>query len=311
MLEPYIESFYFAPNDIILIDGLEFSFGPDELCAYGATMTYEASTPLEAFKKQVQKGISKFRYNEQDETYDNKIKILDYVKKKERKILEDSVGRGHASIPDLPPLVFVLKNVPRAFTLQICAYQFINPLQESGRRVGARGFTLPRNIPERWKIKIQNKLGELNYLREKLFEKVYDLVRDRLKNSYIRNYDEKTREEALEEKSLTRSTEVCRGLFPLYQASNIIVASSLEGFIQFFRDSQHPDIPSTQKEITQIMLEKIKVAMPLLAEQALRVDPLKYYPAPQFYKKNSFIKKVIEKYNYPKKPVLIKVYDFI
>lgn len=293
-LKPNIESFWFSPQEHVDVGGPTFFFGPDELAAYGAKLTYKSRTPIEEFKRQVSKESA--RAVEHDA-------IIHGVKAKEDAILADSVGRGHASISDVPTCTFILKNVPRTFSLQICAYVFMNPLQESGRRTLSRGFCIPEQISENatWAPKVEEAVLTTTDTYTKIFEELYHRI--------LAHISRKHEPKIAEEKANGRALEIARGVLPLFQVTNMICQSSLEGFVQFVREMNQAESPSTIKSVCGEILSKIREAAPLLTKWALEADSLKFYPAPQFYSDESSFRDITQRLESVSEPVLIDHQD--
>ncbi len=225
--------------------------GPEELSVYGALSCFEEKTSLDLFLED--KG---------------KLSEEDFANKKE-KILRETSGRGHGSVLDQSRFAFVIEDIPRMVTLQLCLPEYLDHLQQSLRRAKAdRGFYLPKAIIE-----------------SRFFNEVNDLL-----NEGFALYEE------LMQKGIPG--EDARNILSLFTRTNIQTVGDSRELMHLHSMSRHDYMPSIIRETVDDMVSKLtEVAPRLFKERGTNYEVLAWRPSSQlFAMKNKTLADLIGKY---------------
>lgn len=176
-------------------------------------------------------------------------------KKKERAVLKNSFGRGHGSVGDQTHFTFIIENLPRLATLQLCLPEYLEHLQQSLRRAKAsRGFFLPEVIR---KSKLAGKT-------EKRLSQSFELY-------------EKMTEVGI-------PGEDARFLLPLYTKTNIVTTGNVRELCHLWQMSQHNGVPSVVTAVVDEVVRQAKEKTPDLFENfGFNYETLAWYPSSQLF----------------------------
>ncbi len=233
------------------------SFGPEQLSAYGALGCFDEKTPIEIYESIP----------------------IDKRPKREESVLRESAGRGHGSVADQNYFTFVIENLTRADTLQLCQPHYLAHLQQSLRRANAdRGFFLPKEIRE-----------------SGLFEKTKKVLSEAF-STY----------ERLSEREIPK--EDARYLLPLYTRTNIQTSGNARELSHLYYMTMSSNTPSSTKFVVNEMIEKAKEIAPnLFKDWGYNYETLAWYPSAQlFYNENKTVNEIIRKYDFPEKVILFE-----
>jgi len=204
---------------------------------------------------------------------------LDKFNEKKEKILNETSGRGHGSVLDQNSFLFVIEDLPRLATLQLCLPQYLSHLQQSLRRVSAeRGFYLPKQV--------ENMDG------------VVDLL-----NSSFEFYEE------MKNKGIP--PEDARYILPLSTRTNIQTLGDARELMHLHEMSNREGVPEVIRYVVNEMIEKAKEVAPLLMKKReTNYEVLAWYPSSQlFAKRNKLLEELIEENEWDR-TVMIDYSDF-
>jgi len=227
------------------------NLGPEEIAIYGALGCFEEKSPLQLYQEDKKK-LSKKKFE-----------------KKKEKILQETSGRGHGSVLDQNRFTFVIENIPRLATLQLCLPQYLEHLQQSLRRAKAdRGFYLPKAIEN-----------------SKHFEETV-----RLLNKSFSLYEDMNKEGI--------PGEDARYILPLYTRTNIQTTGNARELMHLHYMSRKDNMPTIVKETVEEMIEKLTKAAPkLFKERETNYELLAWYPSSQLFAlKNKTMERIIKEY---------------
>ena len=257
-------------NLIAVTRGLEDELlGPEELSAFGAYGCFEKETSLELFRKKKEEDEYKIKSGE-----GTAFPMETLVES----ILEKSDGIGHCAVSDQNHFIYSIKDLPRVSTLVLCEPEYLSHLQQSLRRATAdRGFYLPKEIE-----------------KSSLFEETKKVLQDSF--SFY--------QKAIEKKI---PKEDARNPLPLYTKTNIQTAGNARALRHLRKMAQQDSVPSIVKYTVEEMIKQVEELAPkLFKETAYNYETLGFRPSSQlFAKENKTMNKIINKYDYPKKPVLL------
>ena len=228
--------------------------GPEEISIYGALGCFEEKTPLDLFF-------------EDEKKLANKEITIEGLEKKKDRIFNETSGRGHGSVLDQSRFTFVIEDLPRLVTLQLCLPQYLDHLQQSLRRAKAdRGFYLPPSIKD-----------------SRLFDKTVNIL-----NKAFSLYEEMC--------DAGIPGEDARFILPLYTKTNIQTTGDAREFMHLHYMSRQDHIPSIIKETVEEMISKLKEYSPnLFKERETNYEALAWYPSSQlFAMSNKTLEKLIE-----------------
>ncbi len=229
--------------------------GSEEISVYGALGCFEEKTPLDLFLEDEEKLAS------------GEVTVEGLEKKKDR-IFNETSGRGHGSVLDQSRFTFVIEDLPRIVTLQLCLPQYLDHLQQSLRRAKAdRGFYLPQSIKN-----------------SRLFDKTVSIL-NKTFSLYKEMCDAKI------------PGEDARFILPLYTKTNIQTTGDARELMHLHYMSRQDHIPSIIKETIEEMINKLKeYSSNLFKERATNYEVLAWYPSSQlFAMSNKTLENLIEK----------------
>lgn len=237
---------------IAILKGHKYKgLGPEEVAVYGALGCFEEKSPLQLYKEDKKK-LSKKKFE---------------IKKE--KILQETSGRGHGSVLDQNRFTFVIENIPRLATLQLCLPQYLEHLQQSLRRAKAdRGFYLPKSIEQ-----------------SKHFKETVELL-----NKSFTLYEEMNKEGI--------PGEDTRYILPLYTRTNIQTTGNARELMHLHHMSRKDAMPTVTKETTEEMIRQLLKAAPkLFKERETNYEVLAWYPSSQLFTfKNKTLERIIKDY---------------
>lgn len=247
-----MDSNLFRKPKVNLIGALQSSeyegYGPEEIAVYGALGCFEERSPLELF-------------------LEDKAKLpKDKFEKKKARIFRETSGRGHGSVLDQNRFTFVIEDVPRIVTLQLCLPQYLEHLQQSLRRANAdRGFFVPDAIKD-----------------SRLFDEVVTL----LNQSFL--FYEEMKEEGI-------PGEDARYVLPLNTRTNIQTTGDARELTHLHDMSRRPGVPSIVRETIEEMMSKLTDVVPRLFEERERsYEVLAWYPSAQLFStENKTLERII------------------
>ncbi|MEM4222263.1 MAG: FAD-dependent thymidylate synthase, partial [archaeon] len=214
---------------------------PDTLSAAGALSCFEEKASFELL----------------EELTEEKIKL----------VIKESFGRGHGSVGDQNFFSFSLKNVPRAFTFQVCQPSYLAHLQQSLRRTKAQ------------KIYTPDCFGKYEKKYSDLMQEVF-LFYDKMIQNKI-------------------PAEDSRYILPLYVQTNIQTCGNSREFLHLYTMTENSKAPSIVKKIVREIITLAKQRSPNLFEDyGKNTEVLSWYPSAQlFAEKSKLFESIIEKYS--------------
>lgn len=176
-------------------------------------------------------------------------------REKERKVLANSLKKGHGSVGDQSCFIFSIENLPRIATLFLCAPEYLSHLQQSLRIATAdKGFYLPGGF---------SRTPEDYVLRS-----AFELYREMLEAGI--------------------PGEDARFILPLYANTNIQTAGDARELCHLLMMSKDPGVPPVVREIIEEMIRLAKDVAPELFEQ-FDQERLSLRPSPMLFAESNCV----------------------
>ncbi len=249
----FMDNKIFEKPNVILTEWLQNPEGRDseEIAVYGALGCFEEKTALQLFEE-------------------DKARLSGgQVKEKLERIFRETSGRGHGSVLDQSCFTFVIENVPRLVTLQLCQPQYLMHLQQSLRRATAdRGFFIPDAIKN---CEFLDEVVELLYEAFRLYEE--------MGNAGIPGED-------------------ARFVLPLYTKTNIQTTGNARELMHLDGMSRADHIPSVIQETVEAVMSLLRSIAPRkFKDRGMNYEVSTLYPAAQLFAfENKTLKNVIAQY---------------
>ncbi len=234
--------------------GQDYSF--EDSAVYGALGCFEEKSALELFEK------------------DRTELAPEKREQKRERMFRETAGRGHGAVTDQSCFTFVLEDVPRLVTLQLCAPQYLMHLQQSLRRAKAdRGFYLPEIIKN---------------------SEFFTEVKTLLEATFVL-YEEMSAEDPVTKKNIIPG-EDARFILPLYTKTNIQTTGDAREFFHLHQMSRGPEMPTIIREVVEEIVHQLKQVAPLLfKDRGTNYEVLAWYPSSQlFARENLTLQKLIQ-----------------
>ncbi len=232
-------------------------FGPEQLSAYGAFGCFEEKTPIQIYESIPE----------------------DKRRKREETVLRESAGRGHGSVADQNSFTFVIEDLTRAATLQLCSPHYLAHLQQSLRRATAnRAFFVPEQLR-------QSSL--FNEVKQVLFDSF--LLYEKMSGKGVPKED-------------------ARFLLPLYTKTNIQTTGDARELMHLYAMNKQGEVPSAVTRVVDEMIRQASSIAPnLFKDWGFNYEVLAWYPAAQLYaSQNKTVNEIIKENNHPKEPVFFE-----
>ena len=186
------------------------------------------------------------------------------AEKIKKRLLDVTIGSGHIDVLDQAVFTFVLRDIPRLTTIFLVSPLYLSHLQQSMRYVQPYGVYLPEEL--RSERDVAKRVSESIKLYYKMVE------------------DGVPKEDA-------------RFVIPLYTVTNIQTVGNARELTHVYLMSRDRYIPPIIRKIVEDMIRSASEEAPeLFINRGANFNGVRYYPAPNLFGENRYLRGVIEEH---------------